>query len=161
MANPGLSEFRGRDLLIDTNLLLLALVGNFDRRLVGRDRLDAFTIQDLHQLNSIIEGAKGLVTTPGILTETSNLAAQMIDTRRLPELFYLLRITIKAFEERHEKSAIVSDQPIFLRFGLTDAAIIHIAKDGLLVLTGDRALAGYLAKNGIDVVNFNHLRALL
>jgi rRNA-processing protein FCF1 len=160
LVNAGLSEFRGRDLLIDTNLLLLAVVGNFDHRLVGRERLDAFTIQDLQQLNSIIEQAKQLITTPGILTETSNLAAQMINKTRIPELFYRLRVYIQALNERYETSALISGQPIFLRFGLTDAAIIHIAKNGLLVLTGDRALAGYLAKNGIDVVNFNHLRAL-
>ena len=113
----------GRDLLVDTNLLLLGVVGNFDRRLIGQKRLDLFTVEDLELLNQFILLAKRLITTPGILTETSNFAAQLIDEKRRTELFQRFGFAITGFDERYERSAVICEQPVFLRLGLTDAAI--------------------------------------
>jgi len=59
-----LSDLQGRELLVDTNLLLLGVVGNFDYRLIGRKRLEAFTVQDLNLLNLLVSRAKRLITTP-------------------------------------------------------------------------------------------------
>jgi len=146
-------------LLIDTNLLLLEVVGNFDSRLIGRKRLEGFVVEDLFVLNRLISMAKRLITTPGILTETSNLAAQIIDPSRRSDLFQKFRIAIKELlDERHEKSAVVCGQPAFLRFGLTDAAIAQVTADKVLVLTVDFPLIGYLLKKGVDARNFNHYR---
>ena len=153
-----LSDLQGRELLVDTNLLLLGVVGNFDYRLIGRKRLEAFTVQDLNLLNLLVSRAKRLITTPGILTETSNLATQLIDGKRQIELFHKFGIKIKEFDERHESSAVVCEEPAFLSLGLTDAAITRIARDGMLVLTVDFPLYGYLNKNGVEALNFNHLR---
>jgi len=44
------------------------------------------------------------------------------------------------------------------RFGLTDAAIATIAKNGYLVLTDDFPLSQGLQNEGIESLNFNHLR---
>jgi hypothetical protein len=150
----------GRDLLVDTNLLLLGVVGNFDHRLVGRQRLERFTLRDLELLNRFMSLAKRLITTPNILTETGNFAAQLIDQRRHNQLFQSFGLLIKDLDERHERSAVVCEQPAFLRLGLTDAVIAQIARDGMLVLTVDFPLWGYLKKNGVEALNFNHFRAL-
>ncbi len=48
--------------------------------------------------------------------------------------------------------------PAFPKFGLTDTGIVHSARGRFLVLTDDFRLAGYLQRQGIDVVNFNYLR---
>ena len=155
-----LSQFRNRELLIDSNLLLLRVVGKFDYHLIGRKRLEAFTVQDFQVLNVLISFAKQLITTPGILTETSNLAAQIVDERRRKRLFEDFGATIRqSLDEGHEKSAVVCEQPAFLSFGLTDAVIAHVARAGMLVLTVDLPLYGYLLRNGVDAENFNHFRA--
>ena len=46
----------------------------------------------------------------------------------------------------------------FAKFGLTDTAIVKLVKDQFLVLTDDFPLSNYLGKQGVDVLNFNHLR---
>jgi hypothetical protein len=37
----------------------------------------------------------------------------------------------------------------------------HLAKGNYLVMTDDFRLAGYLQKEAVDVINFNHIRTLL
>jgi hypothetical protein len=146
-------------LLVDSNLLLLGVVGNFDYRLIGRKRLEKFSVQDLQVLNLLTSWAKQLITTPGILTETSNLAAQMIDEPRRSQLFESFRFQIRGLNEHYEKSTVVCEQPAFLRFGLTDAAIAQIARDDMAVLTADYRLCGYLTRIGVMAMNFYHYRA--
>lgn len=153
------SQLHGRDLLIDSNLLLLGVVGNFDVRLVGQGRLEAFVAEDLDRLNEFTSLAKQLITTPGILTETSNLAAQMIGKLNRSSLFERFRAIIRIMDQRHERASVVCEQPAFLRLGLTDAEIAQIANKDMIVLTVDFPLHGYLHKNGIRALNFNHYRA--
>ena len=47
-----------------------------------------------------------------------------------------------------------------MRFGVTDAALVRIADEGVLVMTDDFRLYQYLLSRGRDVINFNHLRAI-
>jgi hypothetical protein len=154
-----LSKFRNRDLLLDTNLLLLEVVGSFDHRLIGGKRLETFTVQDFNVLNLVTSVARQLITTPGILTETSNLASQINFGRdRFSKFFAHLGVKIKQLDERYERSAIVSEHPLFLQLGLIDAAIVRLAQEGMMVLTGDWKLFGHLIKRGVDAENFNHWR---
>jgi hypothetical protein len=51
---------------------------------------------------------------------------------------------------------VVAD-PIFMRLGLTDAAITRVCSRGILVLTADVALHLELQRRGLDAINFNHL----
>jgi rRNA-processing protein FCF1 len=46
------------------------------------------------------------------------------------------------------------------KFGLTDAAVGVIAKNKYLVVTDDFRLSQKLQHDGIDTLNFNHLRQL-
>ena len=46
----------------------------------------------------------------------------------------------------------------FARLGLTDAAIIELARDGTMVLTTDHELYGRLTANGVTAENFIHAR---
>lgn len=67
---------KSKALLLDTNLLLLYLVGGKDPQLIdGARRLNAYTEEDFDLLYEFIEsnGFLQLVSTPHILTEVSNL----------------------------------------------------------------------------------------
>jgi hypothetical protein len=153
-------QLSGADLLIDTNLLLLKVVGEFDPRLIKRKRLDQFEIRDLALLNLYISQAKNLITTHGILIETSNLASQLIDEPRRIRLFEKFASEIKKLDERSARAADACEHPAFLRYGLTDAVIAHVASNSIVVLTVDVKLWGYLHKKGAHAVNFNHCRSL-
>jgi hypothetical protein len=67
-------KHRGNGLLVDTNLLLLYLVGKTNPdRIRNFKRTSRYTVEDFELLDEIMGQFKTLVTTPHILTELSNL----------------------------------------------------------------------------------------
>lgn len=155
---PG--ALRNRPLLIDTNLLLLSVVGSFDGRLIGRGRLEKFDIIDFHRLQLLVKSHPKLCTTPHVLTEVSNLAGNMIDRRRHPVFSQSFAKSIAVLDERYSPANSLAAESVFDRLGLTDASISRCTTDGVTVLTEDFPLAGALQKRGLSVVNFNQLRPL-
>lgn len=149
-----------KGLLVDTNVLLLFLVGNLDPKLVGRFKVTAnqgFDEADFHLLQTFVYRFQKLVTTPHILAEVSNHADKIKGQFRqnLSQRFAAL---VELLDERSEPAKTLVQSDAFLRFGLTDAAISCLAKKQFLVLTVDFRLAGYLQKEGVSATNFNNLR---
>lgn len=146
--------------LVDTNLLLLFVVGSEDRSLISRHRrLREYTLDDYDRLVALLEEAGQVLVTPNTLTETSNLLGQ----HREPELsllFARLRTVIEESNEVTISSVAAASNPQFLRLGLTDAALIEVATSDTPLLTMDFDL--YLAaldKGPYSAVNFSFLRA--
>ena len=52
----------------------------------------------------------------------------------------------------------LSQSPYFLRLGLADTSVTHLAKNGHLVLTDDVTLKVALEAESLPVMNFNYLR---
>lgn len=150
---------RGRDaLFIDTNLLLVLLVGALDPEHVERfKRTRAYTRADYALLLAFAGGYRRLLTTPNILTEVSNLLGQLGEPLRRRALLALGALTA-TLEERYLASETLVVDPSFPALGLADTSIIAAASEGVTVLTEDLALYLRLASTGVDVVNFNHLR---
>jgi hypothetical protein len=70
-------------LLIDTNLLVLFVVGTAAKEyIVKHKKLTAFTVEDYDMLVRIVSGASEVLVTPNTLTETSNLAAYIGEPAR-------------------------------------------------------------------------------
>ena len=149
-------KHRGGRVLMDANLLLLYLIGSFQReRIASFKRTAQFTTDDFDLLSRLLVQFQGLVTTPHILTEVSNLA------NSLPE--YLksswsdhFATQITNFFEHFSPAAKVSALSAFHPFGLTDAAIQEASED-ILVLTEDFRLSGYLDSVGVDTLNFRDI----
>jgi hypothetical protein len=97
---------------------------------------------------------------PSILTEVSNMLGQLPSEVRFP-VFQRLGFVIRRLQEQFTTSSELSEEGCFPTFGLTDAGIVRAAQGGFLVLTDDFRLAGYLMKQGIGTMNFNHLRTYL
>lgn len=155
-----ISRYKTRGLLVDTNLLLLYLVGMYDQERISRfKRTMAFTVDEFFLLAAIFESFDKIITTPNILTEVSNFSGQLPSKLHLS--FYTdFAARIPALEEKHLSSREISVSSHFIRFGLTDSGIVDTVKGNYLVLTDDLRLFGYLQNLGIDAINFNHIRAL-
>jgi len=152
------SGFRWEGLLIDSNLLLLLFVGLRDRdRIQKFKRTAQFIIQDFDRLAAFAKRFKQVVTTPGILTEVSNLLGQLPDNIR-HYFWQHFALGLKSLHEHYTPSQELGDESAFPNFGLTDTAILHAAVGKYLVLTDDLRLAQYLIGRKIDVINFNQLR---
>src|SRR5688572_3320883 len=87
-------------IILDTNLLLLFVVGSYDPLYITRHRRTAnFTVDDYELLCVRIDGAE-LVFTPNVLTETSNLLWQTPEPHRT-SLRALLAFLIKKLGETY------------------------------------------------------------
>ena len=146
------------NLLIDTNLLLLLVVGSTDRSYVSRHkRLQAYSLEDYDKVMSIVSGYSGLVTCPNVWTETSNLvryAPEPIRSRSSETLKTLIGRSTETYVESRRAAT----RREYSQLGLTDAVLLVLAESGSTLLTDD--LDVYLAagKAGHTAINYNHLR---
>jgi predicted nucleic acid-binding protein len=149
------------DLLLDTNVLLLHVIGTCDPHLVERfgRTSSTFGVDDLAILEACLSTARSLVTTPAVLAEVSNLC-RGVSSYHQARARRSLRALIEFHDERSIPSRECASHALFERLGLTDAGIALLAAQGVRVLTTDVDLYVALAAEGVDVVNFNHLRAV-
>jgi hypothetical protein len=150
-----------RALLLDANVLLLLLVGLWNReRILRFKKLSGYDADDFDLLALAVDRFRTLVTTPHVLTEVSNLASFHEDPERTEFFEWLALRSIPAFREDLVPTKTIAEDPIFVRLGLTDAAIDHAARtEGLHVLTADARLYERLLQVQAHVTNFQHLRA--
>lgn len=152
------SAVRPRILLIDTNLLLVLVVGAYDRDQIERfKRTRAYTADDYELLLRFIGGFGELVVTPNVLTEVSNLAGQLAEPLRGHVLSALALLAMQV-PERYFPSRVAARETDFTRLGLTDVSILLTAREPIAVLTDDLPLYLKLSAQDTWVVNFNHLR---
>ncbi|MGL5944311.1 MAG: PIN domain-containing protein [Waterburya sp.] len=155
-----LSKYYTKGILIDTNILLLYLVGSLNRDRISRFKRTAqFVPKDYDLLLELVNNFQKIITTPNILTEVNSLANQLGEPER-SQCMNLFTGLIYQISEVYLESSIITNHELFSRFGLTDCGIMLIAKDKYLVLTDDLKLHLYLKAQGIDTVNFNNLRIL-
>ena len=156
-----ISRFASKGALVDTNLLLLLLVGSYDVSLVGGTgfkRVAKYAVEDFVTLKRLLKLFKATVTTPHILTEVSNLACQLPDHQRSGCLKTFVA-TFKNFTELRTQSLEVAGRDEFAFLGLTDCVIAESASE-YLVITDDLRFASHLTRVGRDSLNFNHIRTL-
>ena len=162
MTDPNLvliEKYASRGVLVDTNILLLFVVGAFDRELIPRfKRTSHFAPEDYDLLARLLRVFHRTITTPNVLTEVSNLTAQLGEPAKTG-CMRLLAQGIALLDEHYVASAEAAPTALFPRLGLTDAGILLLAGGESLVLTDDLELFVALAKAGVDAINFNHVRA--
>ena len=141
--------------LVDTNLLLLFVVGSESPDLISKHRrLESYSEEDYSTLYSLLNQSNGMFVTPNTLTEASNLLGQHGEPER-SRLFQRLRAIIQDTHEVVISSARASAHPAFDRLGLTDTVLLEAASADTPLLTLDFQLyAAGLAKGYNMAVNF-------
>jgi len=152
-------KHRSKGVLVDTNLLVLLLVGSVNkRRILKFKRTQSFTLQDFDLLSRLVEWFGKLITTPHVLSQVSDL------TDLAGEEFWTVRsrfaALVELMDESYDESRALVTHPLFSRLGLTDAAIATVCSRGILVLTTDVKLELALQQRGAEALNFNHVRPL-
>ncbi len=150
-------------LVIDTNLLLLLLIGSFDADKIGKiKRIHKYTLDDFNKLNLLINHLNNkLFVTQSILTEITNLSSGYNDETSY-QFFKFLALKLIDLSEPNNSSLelIDKDKTGFYKFGLTDCSVIDSAKKGCLVVTDDFPLYHYLSSLQLDAINYNQLMLL-
>ena len=148
-----------RPVLLDTNLLLLFVVGTADRAAIAKhSRLRTYSDEAFELLLLSLQQASEIVVTPNTAVETSNLLRQGVSEPLRSALSRHFGLLLKRMREDYVPSFAAVDHPTFVRLGLTDAAISHLADGDMAILTADLDLYLAALSSGRDVVNFNHLR---
>ncbi len=147
-----------RGFFIDSNLLVLLVVGQTQPSLIGRHRrVKGFTRNDYDRLLDYVGRDTKIFVTPNTLTETSNLLGFGTDELR-SRLFETLKTMIDESNEVYICSTKASDNPEFGWIGLTDAALLESVSVDTPLLTVDFMLyLAVLEREPNAVVNFNHL----
>jgi rRNA-processing protein FCF1 len=154
-----INKYRGRGILVDSNLLLLLLIGSHDLSLISRfKRTSGYTAEDYKLLADFVQMFASIATTPHVLTEVSNLANPLGSPIK-EQWFGHFRRTLQLFEEHPLEAQELSARNEFLVFGLTDTALCTLCEDVLLI-TEDYRLSGYLRSKNLPVINFCDIRAV-
>ena len=147
-----------RLLAIDTNLLVLLTVGTASESFIARHkRTQAYTAADFLLLQTLIAGADGVLFTPHVLAETSNLIRQF-GNPGLRDILVVFRGVVERTREVFVRSADAVRRPEFRYLGLTDAGLLTIEEDDVMLLTDDFDLYRASLSSGRRPINFSHER---
>jgi hypothetical protein len=143
------------DLLIDTNILVLLVIGTWDRQAVPHHKRTAiFTPADYSRLRRELGRYRRMLTTQGVLTEASNLMGNRFHERVSRTMIHLCT----AWQEVGPAKDVVLQDRGFPRLGFADASILASLAEGVVVLTDDVQLYNEVWFRNGEAVNFNHIR---
>ncbi len=151
-------------LLIDTNLLVLFVVGSVNRnRIQNFKRTRKYSKGDFDLLLRIIQffkkRSKSIYTITQVIAEVSNLTD--LEGPERSQARRVLKSTLEVLHEPEISSVKASQSFKYERLGITDSAIAVTAREyKCAVLTDDLDLYYALATDGIAALNFTHLQAL-
>lgn len=145
--------------LVDTNLLLLLVVGWTAPEQLGKvGGTEEYDNEDLEMLNGFVGRFRYTVTTPHVLCETSNLLCRGATGRLADDLRRALHGVFAVTDERFVPARKLCKDTLAAPLGLADTAMIEAARRGCTVLSVDADLCGELHRRGLRVLNFNHYR---
>jgi hypothetical protein len=147
-----------RNALIDTNLLCLLVVGSVGKNLIkGHKRLRVFTELDFDHLVKVLSLFPNIITTPHILTETSNLLRHSAEPLRSAVSQALGRF-VEGVEESGVAALEVVNHPQYSRLGITDCVLMIAAESGAVIISDDLDLCLAASGAGSMVINYNYFR---
>jgi hypothetical protein len=149
-------EYRLRGVCIDTNLLVLLVVGfTTPDAITQHKRTSGYTLRDFDVLHRFCSGFQRRVTLPHVLAEASNFLRSERERATL-------RALVSSFVELTIPSVEAVARPEYIRLGLTDAALLArgTAQDDYLLLTADGQLAAAARYASAPVIAFDVLRPL-
>lgn len=156
------SPLRNRIAVIDTNLLLVYLVGCVEPQLIIKFKKtnSRYCVEDFKILDELFGNFNKFVTTPNVLTEVSNLGGQLSGQNK--ECFFaLLSGFIQKTAEKYIPSPEISKDNLFIKYGITDRGLLELASKEHLIITDDFRLSAYCNSLGFHSINFNHLRSYI
>jgi hypothetical protein len=153
-------SYRTKGILIDSNLLVLLLVGLYrPDRIQTHKRTDKYTVADFVIVKQFAEAFARRITTPHLLTEVNSLSRQL-PNKEHDALALISAHLFTAQLEIYVPSAEAVRHSRFPMLGLTDCTtIIAAQQEDVLVLTDEYELTGIMDHLGLAVINLNHLRS--
>jgi hypothetical protein len=144
--------------VLDACLSILFVVGTVRRDYIAKHkRLSGYDEIDYDILSRLIANSSGVIFTPNVLSETSNLLRHIADPIR-SQLAAGLAAIITNGVECFMESRVAVRRPEYIRLGLTDAVLLELIRGGATLLTIDLDLYLAALRANLLVLNYNHLK---
>ena len=148
--------------LLDTNLLVLLIVGSASRSYIARHtRLDSYTDDDFDLLVELVGSFSDIIVLPHIWTEADYLVRSGgLRHPATQQVLEKLRILIASITEFPVSSAAGAVREEFAQLGLADSVMLHLSAmeaSGMQVtmITADQGLANAALAQGCDVIDYS------
>lgn len=160
---------RPSGVIVDTNILLLLLIGHFDKDFIKnyslfKNNAKNYTKEDFELLKQLVSYFNKLIITPQIIAELSNISItsnrSTFGSRLLSYLQAVVDI-LKDAEEHHQQAECLwgMQLEVLSRFGFTDVTISELSKrTHMPILTDELELYLYLVNNGIPAISFEYIK---
>lgn len=148
--------------LLDTNVLLLLLIGTVSEEQIERcSRLRGYSTGEFELLEFLLRDHRGFAITPHIATETWNLGENALNGAHQASFKKLFVEFLESARETWIPAERLVGESYFLHLGIADSGAARIRRRRPVVITDDVLLTVQLEKQGSKVVNFTRLRALI
>ncbi len=161
MLDDLLRRYRGTGVMLDTNLLVMYLIGVYDKELVPQfKRTEKYSVDDFEFLEFYVGQFDKLIVTPHVLAETWNFI-EKIPKHQFDDFLSKVVPHIEVFEEEYVNKKTLLSSKGFSHIGITDMAVIQAAKSKkCFVITDDLRAYAHFFENGVETININHLRTI-
>jgi hypothetical protein len=156
-----IGKYKKAGILLDTNLLLLYLIGLYDLNFIRQfKRTCMYDKNDFIWMHKFLTRFDNIFITPQVLGEVWNFA-EKIHGKRLNAFIETAIKNLLVVTENYVEKNILLQEDSFFYVGVTDTSIICSAKKlNCLVITDDLRAYSYYVANGVDTININHLREI-
>ncbi len=144
--------------LIDTNVLILYVVGSTGRSIIAAHKRcnNQFSEEDFDLLLDLLGSAPELILLPNVVTEASNLLAQITNPYK-DALLRTLKAAVLTFQEVYVASRSAVERAEFKFIRLTDCALLDAADASFHLLTVDLGLYLAFSRAGRPATNIRRV----
>jgi len=138
-------------ILIDSNALVLLIVGFIDPRIIAKHkRTSIFVEKDFDDLVEFIGDFSRLIVLPNIWTEVDNLLNSFSGDRK-EKYVVLLKELVSQTTEKYINSALAVNSDYFMALGLTDVLVLELGQRCNCLITADLELSDLASANSVKV----------
>lgn len=154
-------KYKPKGLIIDTNILILFLIGSYDDNYICSCELTKkYTQKDFELLKKIISFFNAVLITPYVIAELSNLSRKKItECKRIAYFKTVIKFLETTSEENPSLTSLLGCKiKLIEEFGFTDMAIFNLSKNkNIPILTDDGPFFHY-SYSKTPTIKFEHIK---
>ena len=156
-----------REIVLDSEIFTLYLAGQInENRIDGYTRNSLWEIEDYYILTDLLRQENQdkesiIITTPNILTEADNFLNRISGEDKYKYLKLVKNIYQKSIEKYIESKSALGDEIeyCFDKLGLSDFAVLKVAKESDLLISADSSLCDHAESIGIKIFDFKKYKS--
>lgn len=147
-----------RDVTIDTNILVLYIIGLIDPEQISKHkRTSIYNEADFVLVQHMLQNSN-IITAPNIFTEVDNLLNDSLKKNYQHKYLQLIKSVVNTSIEKYIESKKATQNKYFDYLGLTDSIILMLAKISELLISGDSKLCDHAKALKIRVFDFKEYK---